>query len=258
MKMKEVKVILTGAAGRMGKAIMALAETDDRVSVIAAVDVAPIQCGVPCYHGIGEVPTDIGADVIVDFSHHTAVQGILDYAKSAGCAAVICTTGHTEEELKLIADASAEVAVFRSGNMSLGINLLMALVKKAAAALGGYDIEIIEKHHNQKLDAPSGTAIMLADAAKEGVDYEASLVYDRHSVRAKREKTEIGMHSIRGGTIVGEHEVIFAGHDEIVTLSHSARSREVFARGALSAAAFMKGKTAGAYSMSDVIADAVK
>ena len=251
--MKEVKVILTGAAGRMGKAIMALADGDEKISVIAAVDVAPIQSNVPCYQGIGEVPTDLGADVIIDFSHHTALEGILNYAKTAGCAAVICTTGHTEEELALIAESSKEVAVFRSGNMSLGINLLMALVKKAAAALNGFDIEIIEKHHNQKLDAPSGTAIMLADAAKEGVDYSAELVYDRHSVRAKREKTEIGMHSVRGGTIVGEHEVIFAGHDEIVTLSHSARSREVFARGALSAAAYMKGKSAGLYSMTDVI-----
>ena len=256
--MKEVKVILTGAAGRMGRAIMSLAEADERVSVIAAVDVSPIQCGVPCYNGISEVPEDVGADVIVDFSHHTAVEGILDYAQRTGCAAVICTTGHTEEELKLISDASDKVAVFRSGNMSLGINLLMALVKKAAAVLEGYDIEIIEKHHNQKLDAPSGTAIMLADAAKEGVDYEAQLVYDRHSVRAKRSATEIGMHSVRGGTIVGEHEVIFAGHDEVVTLSHSAGSREVFARGALSAAVFMKGKKAGMYSMSDVIADAVE
>lgn len=251
--MKEVKVILTGAAGRMGKAIMALAEGDEKVSVIAAVDVAPIQCGVPCYQGIMEVPVDLGADVIIDFSHHTAIEGIISYAKAAGCAAVICTTGHTEKELELIAEASKEIAVFRSGNMSLGINLLMSLVKKAAAALDGFDIEIIEKHHNQKLDAPSGTAIMLADAAKEGVDYAAELVYDRHSVRAKREKNEIGMHSVRGGTIVGEHEVIFAGHDEIVTLSHSARSREVFARGAISAAAYMKGRKAGLYSMTDVI-----
>ena len=256
--MKEVKVILTGAAGRMGKAIMALAENDPKVSVIAAVDVAPIQSGVPCYSGIGEVPTDIGADVIIDFSHHTAVEGILLYAKASGCAAIICTTGHTDEELALIEQASKDVAVFRSGNMSLGINLLMSLVKKASAALVGYDIEIIEKHHNQKLDAPSGTAIMLADAAKEGVDYSAQLVYDRHSVRKKRENTEIGMHSVRGGTIVGEHEVIFAGHDEIVTLSHSARSREVFARGALSAAAYMKGKCAGMYSMTDVIDSIVK
>ena len=251
--MKDVKIILTGAAGRMGRAVTALAEKDDRVSVVAAVDVCPVQSSVPFYHGIDELSETLGADVIVDFSHHTAIEGILNYAKKAGCGVVVCTTGHTEEELAMIDAASKEIAVFRSGNMSLGINLLMSLVKKAAATLGGFDIEIIEKHHNQKLDAPSGTAIMLADAAKEGIDYQAELVYDRHSVRAARGSAEIGMHSIRGGNIVGEHEVIFAGHDEIITLSHSARSREVFARGAISAAVFMKGKSAGKYSMTDVI-----
>ncbi|MBR2474320.1 MAG: 4-hydroxy-tetrahydrodipicolinate reductase [Clostridia bacterium] len=256
--MKDVKIILTGAAGRMGKAVFALSENDERVSVIAAVDVCPAQSSVPFYNGIGELSTSLGADVIVDFSHHTAIEGILSYARAAHCAVVICTTGHTERELELIDEASKEIAVFRSGNMSLGINLLMSLVKKAAATLDGFDIEIIEKHHNQKLDAPSGTAIMLADAARSGVEYQAQLVYDRHSTREKREKTEIGMHSVRGGNIVGEHEVIFAGHDEIVTLSHSARSREVFARGALSAAAYMKGKRAGKYSMSDVIESIVK
>ena len=255
--MKEVKIILTGAAGRMGRAVSALAEQDSRATVVAAVDVCPFQSSVPVYHGIGEVSPSLGADVIVDFSHHTAIEGILSYAREASCAVVICTTGHTEEELALIDAASREIPIFRSGNMSLGINLLMSLVKKAAATLEGFDIEIIEKHHNQKLDAPSGTAIMLADAARSGVEYEAELVYDRHSVRAKREKTEIGMHSVRGGSIVGEHEVIFAGHDEIITLSHSARSREVFARGALSAAIFMKGKGAGLYSMKDVIASMI-
>ena len=251
--MNEVKIILTGAAGRMGKAVMSLAEKDERVSVVAAVDVCPIVSEVPFYHGIDELPAEPIADVIVDFSHHTAVAGILAYAKKTGCAAIICTTGHTEEELAMIEAASKEVAVFRSGNMSLGINLLMSLVTKAASILDGFDIEIIEKHHNQKLDAPSGTALMLEKAAEAGVDYTPSVVYDRHTERKKREKTEIGMHSVRGGTIVGEHEVIFAGHDEVVTLSHSAQSREVFARGALSAAVYMKGKSAGLYSMKDVI-----
>ena len=251
--MKDVKIILTGASGRMGRAVTALAETDERASVIAAVDVCPVQSGVPFYHGIDEVAEDLGADVIVDFSHHTAIEGILNYAKKAGCAVVICTTGHTEQELELIKEASKEIAVFRSGNMSLGINLLMALVKKAAATLKGFDIEIIEKHHNQKLDAPSGTALMLADAARAGLESEAELVYDRHSVRKKRETSEIGMHSVRGGSIVGEHEVLFAGYHENVTLSHSAGSREVFAAGAISAAAYMKGKGAGFYNMSDVI-----
>lgn len=251
--MNEVKIILTGAAGRMGKAVMSLAEKNENVSVVAAVDVCPIVSEVPFYHGIDELPAEPIADVIVDFSHHTAVAGILSYAKRTGCPAIICTTGHTDEELAMIEEASKEVAVFRSGNMSLGINLLMSLVTKAASILDGFDIEIIEKHHNQKLDAPSGTALMLEKAAEAGVDYTPSVVYDRHTERKKREKTEIGMHSVRGGTIVGEHEVIFAGHDEVVTLSHSAQSREVFARGALSAAVYMNGKSAGMYSMKDVI-----
>lgn len=256
--MKDVKVILTGAAGRMGRAVSAFAQSDENVSIVAAVDVCPMESGVPYYQGISQVSTELGADVIIDFSHHTALEGILNYAKAAKCAVVVCTTGHTEQELEMLAQAGKEIAVFRSGNMSLGINLLSALVKQAAATLKGFDIEIIEKHHNQKLDAPSGTAIMLADAAREGLDRESELVYDRHSVRKKRDESEIGMHSVRGGNIVGEHEVIFAGHDEIVTLSHSARSREIFAKGAVSAAAFMKGRAPGMYSMTDVIKEILK
>ena len=241
----------------MGRAVLAAAEKDKAASIIAGVDVTPDTSFVPLYHGIDEVAPDIGADVIVDFSHHTATEGIINYAKKAKCAVIICTTGHTEDELKLISDASREIPVFRSGNMSLGINLLTALVTKAASVLEGFDIEIIEKHHNQKLDAPSGTAIMLADAAAEGASYTPTYVYDRHSVRQKRDATEIGIHSIRGGSIVGEHEVLFAGTNENVTLSHSASSREVFAVGAVRAAIFMKGKTAGLYSMKDVIADMI-
>jgi 4-hydroxy-tetrahydrodipicolinate reductase len=237
----------------MGNAVISAAAQNKNITVIAGVDVSPVLSSVPMYHGIEEVETDIGADVIVDFSHHTAIEGILNYAKAAKCAVVVCTTGHTPEELSLIEEASKEIPVFKSGNMSIGINLLTALVKKAASALNGFDIEIIEKHHNQKLDAPSGTAIMLADAAAEGVDYTPDFVYDRHSVRQKRSSTEIGIHSIRGGNIVGEHEVIFAGTNETVTLSHSAASREVFAVGAVRAAIFMKGKPHGFYSMKDVI-----
>lgn len=255
--MDEVKIILTGACGRMGHAVLTAVSKEPKATVIAGVDVAPDTSFVPLYHGIDEVARDIGADVIVDFSHHTATEGILNYAKAAGCAVIICTTGHTEDELKLIADASKEIPVFRSGNMSLGINLLTALVQKAASVLTGFDIEIIEKHHNQKLDAPSGTAIMLADAAAAGTDYTPEYVYDRHSVRQKRGSTEIGIHSIRGGNIVGEHEVLFAGTNETVTLSHSAASREVFAVGAVHAALFMKGKGAGLYSMKDVIASMI-
>ena len=251
--MKEVKILLTGAAGRMGRAVTELAAKQSGASIVCAVDVTPMQGTFPCYAGINEVPDDCGADVIVDFSHHTAVEGILRFSERTGIPAVICTTGHTADEIKLMEKSSEKIAIFRSGNMSLGINLLMALTEKAAAVLNGFDIEIIEKHHNQKLDAPSGTAIMLADSAEKGRGGKAVLVYDRHMRRERRKESEIGMHSVRGGTIVGEHEVIFAGHDEVVTLAHSAQSREVFAKGALSAAAFMKGKTSGLYNMKDVI-----
>ncbi len=237
----------------MGHAVLSAVSEEPKTTVIAGVDVSPDTSFVPLYHGIDEVAKDIGADVIVDFSHHTAIEGILNYAKEAGCAVIICTTGHTDEELKLITEASKEIPVFRSGNMSLGINLLTALVRKAASVLDGFDIEIIEKHHNQKLDAPSGTAIMLANSAAEGTSYTPEYVYDRHTVRRKRGNNEIGIHSVRGGSIVGEHEVLFAGTNETVTLSHSAASREVFAVGAVHAAIFMKGKAAGLYSMKDVI-----
>ncbi len=256
--MNEVKIILTGACGRMGRAVLTAVSNEPKATVIAGVDVSPDTSFVPLYHGIDEVARDIGADVIVDFSHHTATEGILNYAKAAGCAVIICTTGHTDEELKLIADASKEIPVFRSGNMSLGINLLTALVQKAALGVTGFDIAIMEKHHKQNLDAPSGTAIMLADAAASGTNYTPEYVYDRHSVRQKRGSTEIGIHSVRGGNIVGEHEVLFAGTNETVTLSHSAASREVFAVGAVRAAMFMKGKGAGLYSMKDVIESILK
>ena len=250
--MKDVKIILTGAAGRMGRAVTALAEKDDRVSVVAAVDVCPVQSSVPFYHGIDELSETLGADVIVDFSHHTAIEGILNYAKKAGCGVVVCTTGHTEEELAMIDAASKEIAVFRSGNMSLGINLLVDLVKKAAATLYGFDVEVIEKHHNQKVDAPSGTALMLADAVKE-VDNEKFFLYGREGICGKRDKKEIGIHAVRGGTIVGEHDVIFAGNYETVTLSHQAADRSVFANGAVAAAAYLANKKNGLFNMSDVI-----
>jgi 4-hydroxy-tetrahydrodipicolinate reductase len=193
------------------------------------------------------------ADVIIDFSNHACTKDLMDYAVRTNTPCVVATTGHTVQELEMIDEAAKSVAIFRSANMSIGIAVLADFAKRAAALMPEADIEIIEKHHNQKLDAPSGTALMLEKAAEAGVDYTPSVVYDRHTERKKREKTEIGMHSVRGGTIVGEHEVIFAGHDEVVTLSHSAQSREVFARGALSAAVYMKGKSAGMYSMKDVI-----
>ena len=181
---------------------------------------------------------------------------MLAYAKANHIPCVICTTGYSAEQVEAIHDASEEIAVFYSGNMSLGINLLIALSKQAAKVLGSsFDIEIVEKHHNLKVDAPSGTALMLADGISETLAQEPQYVYDRHAVRKKRSKNEIGIHSVRGGTIVGEHEVIFAGHDEVVTVTHQAQSKQVFAVGAVNAAAFLAKQGAGMYDMSDLLAD---
>ena len=247
-------IILCGCGGRMGQAIVRATEQGDTLRVVAGVDVnanavAPA-CAFPVYTNISEFPGS--ADVIVDFSHHTALPSLLDYAVRTGTPLVVSTTGHTEEEMKMMKDASEKVAIFFSRNMSIGINLMIELAKSAAKTLGiAFDVEIVEKHHNQKLDAPSGTALMIADALCE--DAEHPYVYDRHAVRKKRERGEIGLHAVRGGSIVGEHEVMFCGQNEIVTLSHSAASREVFATGALRAARFMCGKPAGFYNMDDVI-----
>ena len=245
-----LNLMLCGCGGRMGGAVIAAArEAGDRI--VAGVDINP---AADSPFPIFTTPDEFGgkADVIVDFSHHSALPGLLDYAIRTGTPLVICTTGHTEEELAAMRAASERVAVFFSRNMSLGINLLISLCRRAAATLGAdFDIEIIEKHHNKKLDAPSGTALMIADALCE--DAEHPYVYDRHTQRRARERGEIGLHAVRGGTIVGEHEVLFCGKDEIVTLSHSAASREVFATGAIRAARFMQGKTGGFYNMNDVI-----
>lgn len=245
-----LNIMLCGCGGRMGGAVIAAArEAGDRI--VAGVDINP---AADSPFPIFTSPDEFGgkADVIVDFSHHSALSGLLDYATRTGTPLVVCTTGHTEEELAAMRAASERVAVFFSRNMSLGINLLISLCRRAAATLGtDFDIEIIEKHHNKKLDAPSGTALMIADALSE--DAEHAYVYDRHAERRARAKGEIGLHAVRGGTIVGEHEVLFCGKDEVVTLSHSAASREVFATGAIRAARFMKGKATGFYNMDDVI-----
>lgn len=246
-----LNMMLCGCGGRMGAAVIAAAkESGDRV--IAGVDINPAaDSPFPIFSTPDEF---VGhADVIVDFSHHSALPALLTYATRTKTPLVVCTTGHTEEELAAMQAASKEVPVFFSRNMSLGINLLISLCRRAAAALGtDFDIEIIEKHHNKKLDAPSGTALMIADALTEGAS-NRPYVYDRHAERRQRAKGEIGLHAVRGGTIVGEHEVLFCGKDEVITLSHSAASREVFATGALRAAHFMAGKSAGFYNMDDVV-----
>lgn len=239
----------------MGHAVTELINSSGDFRIVAGVDVNAASvaavCKFPVYQTIKDFPDK--ADVIIDFSHHTALSDLLGYATASKTPIVVCTTGHTEEERAMMKDAAASIPVFFSRNMSIGINLLVELCRRASKTLGiGFDVEIIEKHHNQKLDAPSGTALMLAEALADERD-ETEFVYDRHERMQKRSQSEIGIHAVRGGTIVGEHEVIFAGNNEIITLSHSATSREIFANGALRAAGFIVGKSPKMYDMSDVI-----
>ncbi|MBE6700795.1 MAG: 4-hydroxy-tetrahydrodipicolinate reductase [Ruminococcaceae bacterium] len=252
------KIILIGCNGRMGKTISGILTNSDKAVITAGVDICDEQnYGYHVYTSINSIEEPDG--VIVDFSHHTMTKSILEYAKKNNVPCVICSTGHTEDEIKEIENASKLIPVFKSANMSLGINLLVLLAKKAASVLeASFDIEIIEKHHNQKLDAPSGTALLIADAIKDSVSYDAEYCYDRHTKREKRSKAEIGIHSVRGGTIVGEHEVIFAGQDEIVSLSHRADSRTVFAEGAIQAACYLDDKKSGLYNMDMLLTDKIK
>jgi len=257
-----VNILLTGANGRMGHVVAAITEEGNVFRIAAGIDInesSKIWSGFPLFARTADLPANtslsLGINVIVDFSHHTALETLLKFAVTERLPLVVATTGHTETELAAMKSASASVPIFYSRNMSLGVNLIIDLCSKAAAALEGFDIEIIEKHHNKKLDAPSGTALMIADAISETLSqrYSADYIYCRQSVRHERASNEIGIHSVRGGTIVGEHEVIFAGNDESVTISHSAESRDVFARGALRAASFIIGKPAGLYNMNDII-----
>lgn len=245
-------IILVGACGKMGGVIADVVSKREDCKIVAGVDKFPKECSFPVYENIAEVSEK--ADVIIDFSHPSALEDLIQYSTSTGTALVIATTGYDEAQKKTIQDASKNAPVFFTYNMSMGINLLANLAKKATEILGSdFDIEIVEKHHNQKIDAPSGTALMLADAICEVTPNPMKYEYDRHAKREKRTKNEIGLHAIRGGTIVGEHDIIFAGRDEIITLSHSARSKEVFAVGAVNAAVYMKGKAAGLYDMKELI-----
>ena len=248
-----VKIILIGANGKMGSAITATVEADKNCKIIAGVDkYKGIERSYPVYDSPKEITEE--ADVIIDFSNPEALSDVLVFAKAQKIGLVIGTTGLSDEQTEAINEASEAIPIFSSFNMSLGVNLLVELSKKAAAVLGdSFDIEIIEKHHNQKIDAPSGTAFMLANAINETLDNSMIYEYDRHSKREKRREKEIGIHSVRGGNIVGEHEVIFAGNDEIITLSHSARSKALFATGAVNAAKFLAGKIPGIYSMKHLI-----
>jgi len=250
-------VMLVGACGKMGRIMAGMIEQEENMRVVCGVDIIEYKDSeykdspFPMY--TDPFVFEDKAGVIIDFTRADGLEHLLDYAVKTRTPAVIATTGLDAAHKSAVSVASRTVPIFMSANMSLGVNLLIQLVKKAAASLGGFDIEIVEKHHNTKLDAPSGTAVMLAEAAESALPYQPRQVFDRHSVRRKREPNEIGMHAIRGGTIVGEHDVIFAGHDEIVTLSHSARSRDVFAAGAIAAARFIATMPPGLYSMDDLI-----
>ncbi len=248
------KIILNGCNGQMGRVISDLCAGEDDLAVVAGVDLVAERHGdYPVYGAIADCTEE--ADVIIDFSNPACTDAVLSYSVERGIPVVLCTTGLSEEQQEAVRVSSGQVAVLQSANMSLGINTLLELLKPAARALAGagFDIEIVEKHHNKKLDAPSGTALALADAVNEAVEESYRYTTDRSGERRKREPNEIGIQSVRGGNIVGEHEVLFCGTDEIISLRHTANSRAIFAKGALAAARFLAGKPAGMYGMGDVI-----
>jgi 4-hydroxy-tetrahydrodipicolinate reductase len=251
---KRLRVIISGANGAMGRVVLSALEERGGFEAVAGIDTALREdLGFPVYRNANEC--DAPADVIIDFSHPLALAPLLEMAVRRGLPAVIATTGYNASQIAEIERAAWEIPIFFTFNMSLGINLMVELAKTAARVLGeDFDIEIIDRHHNKKIDAPSGTAIMLADSISAALSEEPQYVYDRRSRRSPRVKNEIGIHSVRGGSIVGEHEVMFAGKDEILTIGHSARSRQVFATGAINAAQFIVRQKPGLYNMADLVA----
>ena len=249
-----VRVILCGACGKMGGNVLSLLDGDSEATAVCGVDLYPKEIGIPVYKSFAKIKEE--ADVIIDFSSPIGLAERLEYAKTHGIGIVLASTGFSAEDLKMVDEYSKSVAIFKTANLSLGVNLMQTLVKAAAQVLGDqFDIEIIEKHHNLKKDAPSGTALMLAESVNEAFENKKDYVNGRNGIVGARTKSEIGIHAVRGGTIVGEHEVMFAGEDEIITISHSARSKRVFAAGAIRAAKFLYGKVAGKYEMQDLLAE---
>ena len=250
-----VKIFLHGCCGRMGKAIVNLCLHSDEYQIVAGGDIITNpDYKFPVYTNVNDCTEDF--DVIIDFSNASAVPTVLEFAKSRKKPFVCCTTALSDETVADILNASEEIAVFKSANMSVGINLMIELAKQATKILyPEFDIEIVEAHHNRKLDAPSGTAMMIANAIDQEIPEQVDYVFDRHSVNKARSKQEIGISSIRGGNIVGDHDVMFISDEEIVTISHRAQTRDVFAKGALRAAKFMSGKDRGYFTMSDIIAE---
>ena len=249
-----VKILMHGCNGKMGRMITEIVKNEEDAVIAAGVDkFTGIPNDYPVFEKIAQCDVDV--DVVIDFSNAGAVDELLDYCVEKSLPVVLCTTGLSDEQLKKVDECSEKIAVLKSANMSMGINLLLKLLKDAAKVLApaGYDIELVEKHHNQKLDAPSGTALALADSINEAMGNEYENVYDRSQVRKKRDAKEIGISAVRAGTIVGEHEVIFAGTDEVIEFKHTAYSRSVFAKGAVEAGKFLAGQPAGMYDMGDVI-----
>lgn len=248
------KVIMHGCNGKMGQMITGLCAADPEIEIVAGVDAFnQTENTYPVFKDIYEC--DVEAEAIIDFSNAAAVDRLLDFCVEKQMPCVLCSTGLSAEQLEKVKAASEKVAILKSANMSLGINMLIKMLKEAVATLypAGFDVEIVEKHHNLKVDAPSGTALALADSMNDEMDGIFEYVYDRSQVRQKRERNEMGISAIRGGTIVGDHDVIFAGNEEVVTFSHTAYSKGVFGKGAIQAAKFLAGKPAGLYDMSDVI-----
>lgn len=251
-----MKVLLHGCNGRMGQTLTKIISELNDVDVVCGVDKDINRCSnsYPVYDSLEKVKEDV--DVLIDFSNHICLDSILEYGKKNKVALVICTTGFSPEEKQKILDASNEIPVLHSANMSLGVNLILSLVSQAAKVLyENFDIEIIEKHHNQKLDSPSGTALMIADAINNALNNALEYNYGRHSKTQKRQKAELGIHAVRGGSIVGEHDVLFAGPFENIEIKHNALSRDVFAYGAIRAAKYLYGKPKGFYTMGDVISE---
>lgn len=249
-----VKILMHGCNGKMGRMITEIVKNEEDAVIAAGVDkFTGIPNDYPVFEEIAQCDVDV--DVVIDFSNAGAVDELLDYCVKKSLPVVLCTTGLSDEQLKKVDECSEKIAVLKSANMSMGINLLLKLLKDAAKVLApaGYDIELVEKHHNQKLDAPSGTALALADSINEAMGNEYEYVYDRSQVRKRRDAKEIGISAVRAGTIVGEHEVIFAGTDEVIEFKHTAYSRSVFAKGAVEAGKFLAGQPAGMYDMGDVI-----
>lgn len=249
------RIIMCGCNGAMGRMITGIVKDDSEAEIVAGIDMVDNgQSDFPVFSSISDC--NVEADAIIDFSTPKILTEILNYSKQHKVPAVLCTTGYSDEQLAEIEAATTETAILKSANMSLGINTLLKLLQDAAKVFAGegFDVEIVEKHHNQKLDAPSGTALALADSINEAMGNQYEYIYDRSQRRQKRDKKELGISAVRGGTIVGEHDVIFAGTDEVITFSHAAYSKAVFGKGAVAAAKFLKGKESGRYDMADVIA----